>query len=608
MSVATGAAPATATTRWRRTDTCGSLRDTDANRSVVLTGWLHRRRDHGGLIFIDLRDRYGLTQVVCNPETSPQAHQVVADARPEYVLAVEGTVALRPEGTANPNLATGAIEVLASAVEVLSAAQTPPFYLHEEGGVDESLRLRYRYLDLRRPRMRDNLVLRYRVVKHMRDFLDARDFLDIETPIVTAATPEGARDYLVPSRLYPGQFYALPQSPQQFKQLLMVAGLDRYYQIARCFRDEDQRADRQPEFTQLDLEMSFVQREDVMALIETLYIELCEQHSEMRLLSRPFRQLTHAEALERYGSDRPDLRFELPLTNISELAGATEVQVFRTVLANGGVVKALRVPGCGDYTRRRLDELVDLAKQFGAKGLVWLVVGEQDVRSPIRRFLRDGEVAELLKATEAVPGDLILAVADQPSVANEVLARLRDQFGARLGLADPNVFAFCWIVDFPLLEWEEDAGHWTFSHNPFCSPRPGEAQWLDTDPGRAISNQYDLVLNGHEIGGGSIRIHQRSLQERIFELMGYSAEQIERQFGHLLTAFEYGVPPHGGIAMGIDRFIALLAGEDSIREVIAFPKNQAAADLLMQAPGPVSQGQLDEVHIAVRLPADEEQP
>ena len=328
----------------------------------------------------------------------------------------------------------------------------------------------------------------------------------------------------------------------------------------------------------------------------------------MRLLSNPFRQLTHAEALERYGSDRPDLRFELPLTNISELAGASEVRVFRTVLANGGVVKALRVPGCGDYTRRRLDELVDLAKQFGAKGLVWLVVGEQDVRASIRRYLRDGEVAALLQATEAVPGDLILAVADQPSVANEVLARLRDEFGARLGLADPNVLAFCWIVDFPLLEWEEDAGHWTFSHNPFCSPRPGEAQWLDTDPGRAISNQYDLVLNGHEIGGGSIRIHRRALQERIFELMGYSAEQIERQFGHMLTAFEYGVPPHGGIAMGIDRFIAVLAGEDSIREVIAFPKNQAAADLLMQAPGPVSQAQLDEVHIAVRVPADEQQP
>ncbi len=608
MPVATGAAPAPATRRWRRTDTCGRLRDTDANRRVVLTGWVHRRRDHGGLIFIDLRDRYGLTQVVCNPETSPQAHQVVSGARPEYVLAVEGSVALRPEGTKNPNLATGAIEVLASAVEVLSAAQTPPFYLHEEGGVDESLRLRYRYLDLRRPRMRDNLVLRHRVVKHMRDFLDARDFLDIETPIVTAATPEGARDYLVPSRLYPGQFYALPQSPQQFKQLLMVAGLDRYYQIARCFRDEDQRADRQPEFTQLDLEMSFVQREDVMALIEELYIELCEQHSAMRLLAKPFRQLTYAEALERYGSDRPDLRFELPLTNISELAGATEVQVFRTVLAKGGVVKALRVPGCGDYTRRRLAELVDLAKQLGAKGLVWLVVGAQDVRSPIRRFLREGEITALLKVTQAVPGDLILAVADQPSVANEVLARLRDEFGARLGLADPNVLAFCWIVDFPLLEWEAEGGHWTFSHNPFCSPRPGEVQWLDTDPGRAVSNQYDLVLNGHEIGGGSIRINQRSLQERIFALMGYSVEQIERQFGHLLTAFEYGAPPHGGIAMGIDRFIALLAGEDSIREVIAFPKNQAAADLLMQAPGPVAQGQLDEVHIKVRLPADEQQP
>ncbi len=608
MSAATGAAPATATTRWRRTDTCGSLRDTDANRSVVLNGWVHRRRDHGGLIFIDLRDRYGLTQVVCNPETSPQAHQVVASVRPEYVLAVEGTVALRPADTENPNLATGAIEVLASAVEVLSAAQTPPFYLHEEGGVDEALRLRYRYLDLRRPRMRDNLVLRYRVVKHMRDFLDARHFLDIETPIVTAATPEGARDYLVPSRLYPGQFYALPQSPQQFKQLLMVAGLDRYYQIARCFRDEDQRADRQPEFTQLDLEMSFVQREDVMALIEALYIELCEQFSAMKLVAKPFRQLTYAEALERYGSDRPDLRFELPLTNISELAGATEVQVFRTVLAQGGVVKALRVPGCGSYTRRQLDELVELAKQFGAKGLMWLTVGEQDVRSPMRRFLRDGEVAELLQATAAVPGDLILAVADQPNVANDVLARLRAEFGARLGLADPNVLAFCWVVDFPLLEWDGDGAHWTFSHNPFCSPRPGEARWLDTDPGRAVSNQYDLVLNGHEIGGGSIRIHRRALQERIFELMGYSAEQIERQFGHLLKAFEYGAPPHGGIAMGIDRFIAVLAGEESIREVIAFPKTQAAADLLMQAPGPVGQAQLDEVHIAVRIPADEKQP
>ena len=359
---------------------------------------------------------------------------------------------MRPEGTVNPNLDTGAVEVLASAVEVLSAAQTPPFYLHEEGSVDESLRLRYRYLDLRRPRMRDNLVLRHRIVKHMRDFLDAR--VTSSTSRHPSSRPRRRRvraTIIVPSRLYPGQFYALPQSPQQFKQLLMVSGLDRYFQIARCFRDEDQRADRQPEFTQLDIEMSFVQREDVLALIEALYIELCQQHSEMRLLSNPFRRLTYAEALERYGSDRPDLRFELPLTDISELAGATEVRVFRTVLANGGVVKALRVPGCGDYTRRRLDELVDLAKQFGAKGLVWLVVGEQDVRASIRRYLRDGEVAALLQATEAVPGDLILAVADQPSVANEVLARLRDEFGARLGLADPNVLAFCWIVDFPAL-------------------------------------------------------------------------------------------------------------------------------------------------------------
>ncbi|MAG35327.1 MAG: aspartate--tRNA ligase [Dehalococcoidia bacterium] len=607
MSAATGATPATAARQWRRTDTCGNLRGADADRIVVLQGWVHRRRDHGGLIFIDLRDRYGLTQVVFNPETSPGAHKVGSGTRPEYVLAIEGTVSPRPEGTENPNLATGAIEVLVGSVEVLSEAQTPPFYLHEEGGVDESLRLRFRYLDLRRPRMRDNLVLRYRVIKHMRDFLDARDFLDIETPIVTAATPEGARDYLVPSRLFPGQFYALPQSPQQFKQLLMVAGLDRYYQIARCFRDEDQRADRQPEFTQLDLEMSFVERDDVMALIEELYVEICEQHSQMRLANKPFRKLTYAEAMARYGSDRPDLRFELPLTEISELASATEVQVFRTVIADGGIVKALRVPGCGDYTRRRLDELVDLAKRFGAKGLVWLTVGEEDVRSPIRRFLSDGEVEELLKATEAVPGDLVLAVADQPSVANDVLARLRDEFGERLGLADPNDLVFCWIVDFPLLEWEEDGGHWTFSHNPFCSPRPGEAQWLDSDPGRAISNQYDLVLNGHEIGGGSIRIHRRALQERIFELMGHSPEQIERQFGHLLTAFEYGAPPHGGIAMGLDRLIAILAGEEAIREVIAFPKNQAAADLLMQAPGPVSKEQLDEVHIEVRLPESEDE-
>ncbi|MDP9365377.1 MAG: aspartate--tRNA ligase [Chloroflexota bacterium] len=575
--------------------TCGSLRAEDAGRRVALAGWVHRRRDLGGLIFIDLRDRYGLTQVVFNPQVAAAAHEVASGVRNEYVLRIGGTVRQRPEGTENPRLATGQIEVEGLEIEVLNEAKTPPFYVNEEVEVDESLRLKYRYVDLRRARMQRNVLLRHTLTKAMRDFLSARGFVEVETPLLIKSTPEGARDFLVPSSAFPGNFYALPQSPQQLKQLLMVGGLDRYFQIARCFRDEAQRADRQPEFTQLDLEMSFVEPDDVMALIEELYVELTQRYSEKGIRERPFPRLTYREAMDRFGNDRPDLRFGVELRDASDALRETGFQAFRQTLEAGGQVKAIVAPGCADYTRREIDELTEMAKRAGAKGLATLAVRADGVRSPIAKFLSEIELEALTAGVGALPGDLVLAVADQPAVVAKALSALRDEIGSRLQLADPNEMAFCWVHEFPLLEWDEDGNRWDATHNPFSGFLAEDAPLLETDPGAARAKQYDLVGNGNELGGGSVRNHRRADQERVFALMGYSPTELRDRFGALLEALDYGAPPHGGIAMGLDRFAMLLAGEENIREVIAFPKNQRGIDLMFEAPDAVPVEQLDEL-------------
>ncbi len=594
-----------------KTVSCGALRIEDEGREVTLAGWVHRRRDHGGLVFIDLRDWRGIVQVVFNPQVAPEAHEAAQSLRSEWVLRVTGTVGQRPSGTANPNIATGEVEVVAARLEVLNPSLTPPFSIEEEAAeADELMRLRYRYLDLRRAAIRDNLFLRHRVVKYIRDFLSEREFIEVETPILTKSTPEGARDYLVPSRVHPGQFYALPQSPQQMKQLLVIGGVERYFQIARCFRDEDLRADRQPEFTQLDLEMGFVDESDVLDLMERLFTGLAESIVPNKRLLKPFPRLPYAEAMERYGSDKPDLRFGLELSDLSDVAAESDFQVFKRAVAEGGVVKGLAAPGCASYPRRQLDALVDFARERGASGLVTIALdgdpaqplddlAQDDFRSPAARYLSADEVKRMAARMDASRGDLLLIVAGPRETVDAALSALRAEMGRRLELADPDLLAFAFIVDFPLLEWRPDENRWDSPHNPFSSPKDEHLPLMESDPGTALAKQYDMVCNGMEIAGGSVRNHRREVQERVFELLGHTREAMQEQFGQLLDALEYGAPPHGGFASGIDRVVMLVGGGDNIREVMAFPKTQSAADPLFGAPSPVSAQQLRELHVRV---------
>ena len=582
-----------------KTHNCGELRIEDVGQHVTLAGWVHRQRSHGGVLFINLRDRSGLVQVTFDQNTAPGAYAAVEPARAEWVLQIKGIVQARPEGTENLEMPTGEIEVIADWAKVLNPSKTPRFYIDRETGEAEALRLEYRYLDLRRKRMQRNIILRHRVVKFIRDFLDERGFIEIETPILSKSTPEGARDYLVPSRTHPGMFFALPQSPQQLKQLLMVAGFERYFQIARCFRDEDLRGDRQPEFTQLDLEMSFVEQEDILQLTEEMYTRIVEELTDKRLLFKPFPRLSYQEAMDRFGKDNPDLRFGTELTDVSDLAEGCGFGVFSRAVAEGGQVKGLRAEGLAEYSRRQIDELGDLVQNHGAKGLAWLAVQEDGVRSSFAKFLEQVTVDALIERLEGNPGDLLLFVADRPAIVAEALGRLRIELGNRLGLRDDNVLAMAWILEWPLFAYDEGEQRWDPSHHLFTAPAPEDIPLLDTDPGAVRGLQHDLVCNNYEIGGGSIRIHQRDIQEKVFELIGLDVEDAKQQFGHMLRAFEYGTPPHGGIAPGIDRPVMLLAGEPNIREVMAFPKTQTAADLMVGAPSPLGEDQLKELHIRV---------
>jgi aspartyl-tRNA synthetase len=590
-----------------KSHTCGELRKADVGKTVKLAGWVNRRRDHGGLIFIDLRDRFGIVQLVADPEASPEAHQALEPVRNEWVIQVEGEVLARPEDMVNPNLDTGEIEVQVSQVTVLNPAETPPFLINKEEEVDENVRLKYRYLDLRKERMRKNLTLRHKVIKFIRDYLDEDGFLEIETPILFKTTPEGARDYLVPSRVHPGMVYALPQSPQQLKQLLMVGGVERYFQIARCFRDEDQRGDRQPEFTQLDIEMSFVEREDVMALLEGMYTKMvAELVPQKRIMQTPWPRLTYQEAMDRFGKDNPDLRYGLELVDISDLAEGCGFGVFEGAVASGGQVRGINAKSLGTYSRKQIDALTDFVKQHGAKGLAYIILTpEGEMRSPIAKFFSEETLEAIKGRMGAEDGDLLLFVADKPAVVYDTLGRLRVHLAEELGLTDPDLLAFCWVIDFPFAFWDEEGQRWDPSHHLFTSPLPEDRDLIETAPEKMRGAQYDLVLNNNEVAGGSIRIHDQELQAKVFKLIGLDPEVASVRFGHMLEAFQYGAPPHGGIASGIDRLVMLLADEDNIREVIAFPKNQNARDVMADAPTPAEPQQYKDLHIKLDLPEEE---
>ena len=614
-----------------KTHTCGELRASDAGKAVTLSGWVNRRRDHGGLIFLDLRDRFGITQVTVsddpvldlpnaanpsngssNSNNCSKALEVASQVRSEFVVRVNGSVQKRPAGFENPELETGEIEVIASDLEILSEARTPPFVISGSQGdeVDEAVRLKYRYLDLRRPKLAENLRLRHEIVRFIRSYFYDRDFLEVETPILLKSTPEGARDFVVPSRIHPGRFYALPQSPQQMKQLLMIAGFERYFQIARCFRDEDLRADRQPEFTQLDLEMSFVEAADIMALIEEMLINLSAKISDKPVQQIPFPVMSYDEAMAKYGIDRPDIRFELQLFEVTDLVRNSRFGVFKNAVAAGGIVKGVLFPQGADLSRKDIDGLIEYVKPYGAKGLAWIgLTGEaaaagtypaESLRSPIIKFLSEEEIAGIVTASDAEKGDLILLVADEEGVTNPALANLRLEIGARTNMISSDLLAFCWVVDFPLLEYDRDEDRWGAIHHPFTSARDEDWSILEQRPADVKAKAYDIVLNGWEIGGGSIRIHRSDQQMRMFQRLGLSESEVDEQFGHMLEAFQYGAPPHGGIAMGIERVVALFADAQSIREVMAFPKTATGTDLLLEAPSLVEDEQLAELHIAVR--------
>jgi len=587
---------------WKRSHYCGHVTAAEIGKEVCLMGWVQRRRDHGGLIFIDLRDREGIVQLALDPDRDPEAHTKADKIRNEFVVAIRGMVSPRPEGTVNPKMKTGEIEVEINDLRVLNTSKTPPFMLDEYSEVAENIRLKHRYLDLRRSTVQNNLMLRYQVTRTVRRYLDSQGFLDIETPVLTKSTPEGARDYLVPSRVNPGTFYALPQSPQLFKQLLMISGFDRYFQIVRCFRDEDLRADRQPEFTQIDCEMSFVDRDDVIKVMEGMIATIFKEAIGVDV-ALPMARMTYQEALARYGVDNPDLRFGLELVEISDLVGSCGFKVFADAVTNGGMVKTINVKGGATLSRKELDDLAEFVKIYGAKGLAWVKVTEEGWQSPIAKFFTADELAVLNQRLDAQLGDLLLFVADSYKVTNESLGRLRGHLGNKLGLARKNDYQFVWVTDFPLLEWDEEARRHVAVHHPFTAPMDEDVPLLASDPGKARAKAYDLVLNGSEIGGGSIRIHDQAVQSQMFQLMGIGEEEARVKFGFLLDALEFGAPPHGGIAFGLDRLTMILTGSESIRDVIAFPKTQKATCLMSEAPGLVDEKQLRELHIRLAAKA-----